>query len=963
MEEIKRTENFYKAFENVKKLVENFQKNEAHYLSGSYLEAEVRRDFIDNFFVILGWDVLHNIQKNPYEQEVKIELGVEINDRQKRPDYSFFTAPNFRDPVFLVEAKRPSSELLNKDFYFQTIRYAWHKSNPFAILTNFVHLHILDCRYMPDVSTAINKNFEIFHYLDYVNEDKFSEIYYLFSREAVGNNSIKKITQTLKKLKGKASNKLLFPVENQITIDDAYLKEIDEIRNRLAKAFYIKHPELTGEKLTEYTQLTIDRIVFIRFLEDKLIESKHYISELGEKGDIWEDFVALSREFDKKYNGIVFQKHTIDYKEFKGPDKGEFYSICQDMCHLNSRFLYNHIPVYILGSIYERFLGKIVRVEDKKIFVEEKEEVRKAGGVFYTPKYIVDYIVSQTVGKLIEGKTPAEIAKFRIADIACGSGSFLIGVFEYLLEYHTQYYQKNPKEAERDGCDKKDNKWKLSIEQKKQILVNNIFGVDIDPQAFYVTHLSIFLKLLEDETIGSVYEQHKVIREKILPDMKQNIQHGNSLIEFDFGSEMPIKERHDLLLEIHPLNWDRKFPTVMKEGGFDVIVGNPPYRTLLLGKRQEQVAQYMIDYYKNHYPNSSNYKINLFALFIERVTNLLKPNGLFSYIIPSTFYTAYYYKELRIYLFDKGSFINFCDLRFDVFDEPAIGGNAIFVYANNKENKTINLITATSEKEFLEPKIEQQVSEIFVSNPNHIIIFNKTYQQVLKKINKVKTIPLGEIAIIYQGIITGDNKKYIKNKSSSSKWQKILKGKNIVRYGLKFDNNYVFYSPKDLWSNTDINMYNVKEKIISRQTSDRIIASLDTEQYFTLDSTHTIHLITDKISLKYLLGILNSNLIKFLYQHTINEVGRLFAQVKVVNLKPLPIKTINPQNKKEKELHNQIVKLVEEMLNAVKILNEMNEGIEKDSYQNMVENTDKEINKLVYELYELTEEEIAIVEA
>ena len=407
---------FDSAFETVKELVTKFQKGERHYLSNSYQEAEVRQDFLDNFFTALGWDVGHKIQHDPYEQEVKVEKGVRVSGAQKRADYSFAIAPNFRDPKFFVEAKKPSKALKNAQDYFQAIRYGWPKGHALAVLTDFEEFHILDCRYTPDINNSLDKCYKRFHYTDYLNKEKFAEIYYLFSREAVANNSIEKVAETLPKRKGKATTKTLFPYEIHQTIDEAFLQIIDDIRETLAKAFKKQNEDLTSEELTEATQRTVDRLVFIRFLEDKLIEQEHWVSEFGEKGTVWNDFISACRKLDAKYNGIVFKKHFIDNPNFLGADESQFKVICQDICHLNSRFLFNEIPIHILGSIYERFLGKVVHASAKRVTVDDKPEVKKAGGVYYTPKYIVDYIVRNTIGKLIEGKTPEQVAKLRFAD-------------------------------------------------------------------------------------------------------------------------------------------------------------------------------------------------------------------------------------------------------------------------------------------------------------------------------------------------------------------------------------------------------------------------------------------------------------------------------------------------------------------------------------------------------------------
>lgn len=309
---------------------------------------------------------------------------------------------------FFVEAKKPSHDLENKDYFFQTVSYGWNANTPIAVLTDFEEFIILDCRFRPDINDIINHKLKSFHYTDYADEEKLKEIYYLFSREAVAYNSLEKFVDTLPKPRGKKKERVKAKYQN---IDEAFLEELDEIRTRLAKSFKKNNTHLSSEELTEATQRTIDRLVFIRFLEDKLIEPHHYISEFGKQRKAWEDFLTASRTLDAKYNGVVFKKSLIDSRNLVEPDYKTFSSICEELSHENSPYNFDAIPIHILGSIYERFLGKVVNATNKRVTIEEKPEVRKAGGVYYTPQYIVNYIVDNTVVKLIAGNSPSGTAK------------------------------------------------------------------------------------------------------------------------------------------------------------------------------------------------------------------------------------------------------------------------------------------------------------------------------------------------------------------------------------------------------------------------------------------------------------------------------------------------------------------------------------------------------------------------
>ena len=318
--------------------------------------------------------------------------------------------------------------------------------------------------------------------------------------------------------KAKSSGKQLRLLGGRyLSIDDSFLSYIGDIRLHLAQAFYQNNPALNSYQLTEATQRTIDRLVFMRFLEDKQIEPETLLYNIASAAHPWAKFITECKRLDTKYNGIVFKPHFIDQNSFLGADETAFRDIASDLDHTNTPYDFNYIPVHILGSIYERFLGNIIAIDNGKAAIEQKPEVRKAGGVFYTPKYIVDYIVENTVGKIIAGKNPDYITKLKFADIACGSGSFLIGVYDCLLDYHKNYYNRYPDKAKSAGChfDEATGTWVLSIKQKQRILLNNIYGVDIDLQATEVTQLSLFLKLLEDET-----------------DMKQAMTGSPDLVQF-----------------------------------------------------------------------------------------------------------------------------------------------------------------------------------------------------------------------------------------------------------------------------------------------------------------------------------------------------------------------------------------------------------------------------------------------
>jgi adenine-specific DNA-methyltransferase len=355
----------------VAELATDFENHKRGYLDHSYSESQLRTDFLNKFYAALGWDVNHVREKNPFAQEVKVEKSVSHGGAKRRADYAFYLAPNFRDPHFYVEAKRPSADLATKDNYFQAIRYGWNSQTPVVVLTNFFETHLLDCRYKPDIDTALELRLRLYTLDDLKDVEKFSELYYLLSREAVATGSLEKFSADLPKKRGKAVQLGLSKGGYQ-RIDRTFLTDLDNYRATLARSFHRMNPAMDGGTLTEITQRVLDRLIFIRFLEDKLIEPDYLVANFGGRGTAWGDFVAASRRLDKIYNGIVFKQHSLlDSGDFHTEDT-VFADVCEQLAHVNSPYDFDAVPIHILGSIYERFLGNVIITTPRGAKLEAK---------------------------------------------------------------------------------------------------------------------------------------------------------------------------------------------------------------------------------------------------------------------------------------------------------------------------------------------------------------------------------------------------------------------------------------------------------------------------------------------------------------------------------------------------------------------------------------------------------------
>lgn len=651
--------NFDAAWRQARILVQKFRANEAHYRSGAYQEAHLRNEFLNKLFVALGWDVLHDHEHDPYRQEVRIERP----DRRApgRADYAFSLAPAYQRVRFLMEAKRPQNEIATPDNCFQAIRYSWPLGLPIVILTDFQHIHVLDSRFRPNINSAVSRIVKTWSYTDLEDRESFSEIYWLLSREAVSQNSIDRFASDILPSSSVASRQYsLFPAETR-DFDDDFLQRMDEWRGQLANIFKKARRSLTGAQLTEVVQRAIDRLIFIRFLEDKAIEQDPIIARFGAGNrTAWDDFIRASQRLDATYNGIVFKPHAIlDDKNF-APNGAQFQDVCDDLTDEHSPYHFGSIPVEILGRIYERFLGKVVEIEGGKASVVEKAAVRRNGGVFYTPSYIVDYMVDEALGPLVKPcKTVESLLKVKLIDTACGSGSFLISSFTYLMASALKIGRAAAKPP-KSHFQTRDGELHLSLALKRQLLTRCIYGVDIDPQAVEVAQLSLYLKLMEDETTFSASNQQIEMGATILPSLSRNIIEGNSLVTLDedlFDTQQ--------LTTSKSLNFPDTFPEVFRQGGFDLVIGNPPYI-------KEPTNRAAFDYVRTspYYQG----KMDLWYLFAARGLDWLRPKtGTLAIIATNNWVTNAGASKLRKKLSEDGKILQLIDFaNFMVFRDASI---------------------------------------------------------------------------------------------------------------------------------------------------------------------------------------------------------------------------------------------------------------------------------------------------
>jgi len=735
----------------------------------------------------------------------------------------------------------------------------------------------------------------------------------------------------------------------------------------------------------------------------------------------------------------------IDDKPLKDIIKGLYYPDCP--------YEFSVISSDILGQVYEQFLGKVIRLTDgHRAVVEDKPEVKKAGGVYYTPTYIVDYIVKNTVGKLLGdedvgcGKaeraqqkspqskmTPSNASHLRILDPACGSGSFLIGAYQHLLDWHLEWYAANNPQKHATGKNPElyqghSGDWKLTLAERKRILLDNIYGVDIDPQAVEVTKLSLLLKVLEGESeqtasVGAYGHTPLLLHTRVLPDLDRNIKCGNSLIGPDFyvGQQLGFFNDEERL-RINVFDWKSEFPDIMKSGGFDAVIGNPPY------VRQESLGDFK-DYFQKHYKVYHGIA-DLYAYFIEQGISLLKEGGLFSYIVANKWMRANYGEPLRRWLKQQDivEIIDFGDL--PVFKTattyPCIlvvsklnVGEGFIPSRNRTDIKPVTNTNITQVKTLAFDSLEHYVQENLYLLDQTVLddggwsLADGGTQKLLDKLKAIGT-PLGEYVQgeMYYGIKTGLNEAFVidtetrnrlivEDPKSAKLIKPFLAGKDIKRYQTPKPEKYFLFTRRGLnikeYPAIEKHLLQFKERLMPKpkdwkngewkgrkpgpykwyEIQDTIDYYLEFEKpkifwpeiangaRFTLDldssyaNNKTFMIPNGSL---YLLGLLNSSLLKLFIHSVCTDLQGDSFNFSSVFVSKTPIRTIDFSDPADKSRHDRMVEMVEQMLALNKQLAITNTAHEKTALQRQIDATDRQIDQLVYDLYGLTEEEIRIVE-
>ena len=704
-------------------LVEKYESNRNFYRTLNFNETQVRNEFLDPLFEVLGWDIRNMSGKKTNEREVLLEesLKADAATHSKKPDYTFRL---FGERKFFLEAKKPCVDISTDDNPAKQVRrYGYTATLKISVLSNFEDLYIYDTSYkVEDGDTLVKARIKAYHYTDY--ENVAEELLELVGKESVYTGHFEEVWDDIE-----------LNVVHQ-SVDSLFLEQINQWRLMLGQQILSCDPDLEIDYLGDIVQSYINKILFLRVCEDRNIETYQRLLTIADHNS-HKELVAKFKEADNKYNSGLFEE--LISEDVIGNISSSFWMIIRQLYFPESPYSFTVLSSDILGRIYEIFLAEKLAVVDGELKIVKKPENAERD-IVTTPNFVVREILHQTAAEIIQGKTANEINNLKCADIACGSGAFLLELYQLLYDSLVDYYFENDRsKLVQTSIDT----YKLPYEMKRNLLVNCIYGVDKDFNAVEACKFGLLLKLLEDEDVNSLSSFHP-----ILPDLSNNIFYGNSLLS---TADVPA----DDAFEINPFDFgDRTF---------DLIVGNPPYM------KTEDIKAFTPKekslYEKGNRYTSAYKQYDKYFLFIERALNLLKPDGYLGYVVPNKFMKVGAAKELRNFIANNAylkTMISFG--AHQVFADKSTYTCIIVLEKNKHENFKYSEVS-----DFIGWRVRNVNAYKFCDRPS-VTINADTWilctDEHLPLLNAVTahTKPLGDIVgddYIFNGIQTSANKIYV----------------------------------------------------------------------------------------------------------------------------------------------------------------------------------------------------------
>jgi len=830
-----------------------------------------------------------------------------------------------------------------------------------------------------------------------------------------------------------------------LEVDVEFLTEIDAWRQTLGRHIAARNAGIPSDDLNAAVQLTIARLVFLRLAEDRGLEPPGQLLKLCKQPEIYARFMRrVCRRASKRYNSGLFHFEnepgvpqapdrltpalSVDDKMFKPLIQS------LDFPHGSphgSRLL----PVEALGAVYERLLGQVIGLTPgHQAEIEGRRKVRRASGAYYTPAAIVDYIVKQTVGGKIQGKSPAQLAgandepPLRVLDMACGSGVFLLGAYQCLLDHCLKWYiEHHPKAHRREVCQEpRHGQWRLTVAERKRLLITHIFGVDIDPQAVEVTKLSLLLKAFEEENGATLFPPRKRLHDCALPNLADNIKSGNSLIGPGYFVGKPPPEV-DEIRRINPFDWNAAFPEAMKAGGFDCIVGNPPYIRI---QTMKEWAPLEVEVYKELFRAARSGNYDIYAVFIEQGLKLLNPKGLLGFICPHKFFTAAYGAPLRD-LLSKGRHLAHI-VHFgaqQVF--PGATTYTCLLFLDKAGRRKCRFVSVPDLAAWI--KSGAGVRGDLVAEKINREVWNFTVGKGAELVQRLKGMPvkLGDLAEIFVGLQTSADDVFIMDLMSRTSRTRRLRSESLGAE-VTFEKDLLFplvsgtdvqgYAPlperqfilfpyevseagvrllpldeiEDRFPKTaeylrrnqrrleDREMGRMKRgpwhgyvylknmrrqaqiKICVPRLVDRLCAGWDGEGSHFLDNVDvggvTLKPAHASGDLRYLLALLNSRLLAWFFPHISAPFRGNWMSANRQFLSQLPIRVIDLSDPADRSRHDRLLNLVDQMLTLHRQAAELKTAQPLAALARQIAATNAQIDHLVYDLYGLTAAGIRIVE-
>ncbi len=1003
-------------------------------LENGVLDNSKEEEFQGEFLYDIFTTVLRAVNKSDGQKEWNLERETKTKMDGQKADgvLGFFDVDGKKDVRAVIELKgaKVSLDVRQKRVgdtrtpVEQAFGYApkYGSSCKWVIVSNYKEIRLYR-------QTEMNE-YQVFFLEDLKDDLEFKKFIYILSfYSLVGTENKKAKTMELSEEYQK----------NQAEIEKKFYNEYKTIRLHIFENMRKNNPTVNENIIIEKVQKLLDRFLFICFCEDKGLLPNEIFYKTLEKGknfgEVFEVFKILcswinlgnARKNIAHFNGGLFK--SDDVLDGLYVDNEVF----EEMRKISEYDFDSELNENILGHIFEQSVSDI---EELKKFVsgeefDSKKSKRKKDGIFYTPKYITKYIVENSIKNWLDDKRKElgenelpelsekdfeikyaskksdkriysknlrkhidfwtkyreAVKNIKIVDPACGSGAFLITAFEYLLNYNNYL---NDKIFDLTGT--KD----LFSDTTREILQNNIFGVDLNKESVEITKLSLWLKTAD--------------KNKTLASLENNIKCGNSLIDdAEIAGELAF-------------DWEKEFPQVFENGGFDIVVGNPPYVFA-----RDNFSEIEKNYYIKNYV-SSNYQINTYILFMEKSFKLLKNKGYTSMIVPNSWLMMYSGKGIREYILEKIKLLEIVNLSGHSFENVNV--ETVIYFGYKEKGEFVTKVLLNKGKEFIYSHSKNSISFINEEKKLFKVFSDECSEEINKKIFK-NSIALDEIVEIKAGLqayekgkgIPKQTEEDVKNRPYDYTYKfdeetyKYLEGNNVVRYSINWSGQYLKYG-ENLAAPRSVELFNGKKIIIREITGafPKNIISTYTEEFYLYNRSNIgiIEKENKKIDLKYILVVLNSTLISYYFmKNTAKSVRKLFPKIILNDLRKFPFKEISLKeqqpfiekankiltlNKELQEILQKFQRMIMRefslekistklqnwyLLNFAEFIKELSkvkvklnlsqkadwedyfiaEKSKAETLNNEITKTDKEIDRMVYELYGLNEEEIRIVES